>query len=137
VLKEVVMPAPSVLAEFRAAWLPHVSDGGLDRLIELLASNSPLLIHGSFTRCLPMGCLATHIAWHHPKTENLQTEAGVTWLTRVARLNPAMSSVILAWDRCGWRDWELRDALLRECRAEAERRQEFADSDCGELAAVC
>src|SRR5438876_1221830 len=80
--EEDAMPAPAVLAEFRAAWLPHVSDAGLERLTDLLATANPLLIHGAFTRCLPMGCLASHIAWHHPETEHLQLEAGVTWLTR-------------------------------------------------------
>jgi hypothetical protein len=130
------MPSPVVLEEFRAGWLPHVSDTGLDRLVELLGSASPLLIHGAFSRCVPTGCLATHIAWHHPRTEHLHTEAGVTWLTRVARLNPAVSSVILAWDRAGVNDWDLRDGLLSECLAEAKRRGEWMDAACGELALV-
>ena len=30
------------VAEFRAAWLPHVSDRGLSRLVELLGKASPL-----------------------------------------------------------------------------------------------
>ncbi len=127
---------PEVLHEFRDAWLPHISDAGLDRLVQLLETASPLLIHGSFIRALPMGCLATHIAWHHPKTEHLQTEAGVIWLTRVAQLNPATSCVILAWDRRGLHDWALRDTLLSECRAEVRRRTEWIETECGELMAV-
>jgi len=83
---------------------------------------------------VPMGCLATQIAWHHPQTEHLTIEAGVTWLTRVARLNPATSRVILAWDHRGLHDWELRDGLLSECRAESRRRNEWTDAACGELA---
>ena len=48
------------VAEFRSAWLPHATDDGLNRIIELLEKASPLLIHGMFTRAVPMGCLASH-----------------------------------------------------------------------------
>src|SRR6516225_6626879 len=89
------------LNELNAIWLPNITDEGLDRLIELLESDSPLLIHGSFTRAVPMGCLATHAAWHHPRTRHLTVEAGVTWLNRVAGLNPATSRVIREWDARG------------------------------------
>jgi hypothetical protein len=116
------MSGSHTLAEFRSAWLPHVSDDGLTRLVELLDRGSPLLIHGAFSKACAMGCLATHIAWHHPLTRDLSDEAGVCWLTRVAKLNPATSHVILAWDRAGSADWALRAELLRECRAEIARR---------------
>src|SRR5262245_29843515 len=95
------MSTQNTLAEFRTAWLPHVTDAGLVRLIELLESGSPLLIHGAFSKACAMGCLATHIAWHHPHTRGLNDEAGVCWLTKVAKMNPATSQVILAWDRGG------------------------------------
>ena len=110
------------VAEFRAAWLPHVSDRGLARLAELLGKASPLLIHGAFTRAVPQGCLATHVAWNHPATAHLQHDAGVMWLCKVANLNPATSAVILAWDRLGVGDWELRDELLAACWEEQARR---------------
>ena len=126
-----MLPACSV-RELQTAWFPNMTDAGLDRLIELLEKGSPLLIHGCFTKAASMGCLATHIAWHHPQTEHLNTEAGVAWLTRVAGLNPATSQVIREWDCRGPKDWELRDDLLqvflaerknrarlRECRTEA------------------
>jgi hypothetical protein len=116
------------VAEFRAAWLPHVTDSGLARIVELLEKGSPLLIHGAFTRAVPMGCLASHIAWNHPQTCRYQHEAGVVWLSRVAGLNPATSAVILAWDRGGTGDFTLRTALLDECRKEAARRREDAPS---------
>jgi hypothetical protein len=123
------MPSPCTLAEFRTAWLPNVTDAGLVRVIELLEKASPLLIHGAFTRAIPMGCLASHIAWQHPATAHLQIEAGVEWLTRVARLNPATSGVILEWDRLGVHDWELRDALLAACREERVRRTPAGGDD--------
>jgi hypothetical protein len=110
------------LSEFRAAWLPHVTDDGLSRLIELLEKASPLLVHGAFTRALPMGCLASHIAWNHPRTCRFDHEAGVLWLARVAGLNPATSAVILAWDRHGAGDFQLRTDLLEACRDEAAAR---------------
>lgn len=116
------MPSPKTLAEFRTVWLPHVTDAGLTRVIELLEKASPLLIHGAFTRAVPMGCLASHIAWRHPATGHLHDEAGVRWLTRVAGLNPATSAVLLEWDRLGVHDWDLRDALLAACREEVTRR---------------
>jgi hypothetical protein len=111
------------VAEFRAAWLPHVTDGGLNRLIELLEKASPLLVHGTFTRALPMGCLASHIAWNHPETCRFDHEAGVVWLSHVAGLNPATSSVILAWDRHGAGDFQLRTAFLEACRDEQTARK--------------
>ena len=116
------MASLTPVAEFQAAWLPHVTDAGLERLVELLGKGSPLLIHGAFTRSVPMGCLASHIAWNHPHTCRLQHEAGVVWITKVAGLNPATSSVILAWDRDGVADYELRSALLAACREEQTRR---------------
>ena len=117
------------VVEFRAAWLPHVTDDGLNRIIELMEKASPLLIHGTFTRALPMGCLASHIAWNHPKTCRFDHEAGVLWLAKVAGLNPATSAVILAWDLHGVGDFSLRSALLEASRDEqAARRCEPARS---------
>ena len=112
------------LKELRDGWFPHTTDAGLDRLINLLESGSPLLIHGAFTRAMPMGCLATHIAWHHPETAEYSLDAGIAWLTRVAGLNPATSQVIRAWDCGGQNDWELRQGLLAACKEERARRQE-------------
>ena len=116
------MPSDAAMAEFRARWLPNISDAGLTRLAELLDAASPMLIHGAFTRAVPMGCLASHIAWNHPATSHLNDEAGVCWLTRVARLNPATSAVILEWDQRGIHDRELRAQLAALCRQELARR---------------
>jgi hypothetical protein len=119
------MPPAAVVAEFKAAWLPHVTDDGLGRIAELLEKASPLLIHGAFSKAVPLGCLASHIAWNHPETSHLQYEAGVCWLSRVAGLNPATSRVVLAWDQGGVGDYELRSALLAACRAEQRHRAEM------------
>jgi hypothetical protein len=116
------MSTQEPVAEFRAAWLPHVTDDGLNRIIDLLEKASPLLIHGTFTRALPMGCLASHIAWNHPRTCRFDHEAGVLWLSRVAGLNPATSAVILAWDRHGAGDFPLRTAFLDACHEEVAAR---------------
>ena len=112
------------LRELRDEWLPHITDQGLDRVIELLEKGSPLLIHGAFMRALPMGCLATHIAWNHPATKRFTMEAGIMWLSRVAHLNPATSQVIRSWDARGPHDWELRSSFskrLRKCADGAMR----------------
>lgn len=111
------------LRELRKSWLPNITDAGLDRLIELLEQGSPLLIHGSFTRAVPMGCLASHIAWHHPRTRHLTVDAGVTWLHRVAGLNPATSHVIREWDQGGQNNWELRMELLALLKEHRQARQ--------------
>jgi hypothetical protein len=110
------------LHELRTSWLPNMTDAGLSRLIELLERASPLLIHGCFTKSVPMGCLATHLAWNHPRTAHLTTDAGITWLHRVASLNPATSHVIHEWDRRGPRDLTLRDDLLACLREEQAAR---------------
>ena len=119
------MQVSPCLAELRDAWFPHTTDTGLDRLIELLESGSPLLIHGTFTRALPMGCLATHIAWHHPATAELSQDAGIAWLSRIAGLNPATSQVIRAWDCGGQYDWDLRSSILQACKEERTARSEI------------
>jgi len=119
------MPFTPCLDELRDHWFPHTTDHGLDRLIDLLEKGSPLLVHACFTRAVPQGCLASHVAWNHPKTDCLSEDAGVRWLTKVAGLNPATSRVINAWDKGGMSDWNLRSALLEACKAERERRAEI------------
>jgi hypothetical protein len=114
---------PECLGELRSAWLPNITDTGLDRVIELLEKGSPLLIHGCFTRAVPMGCLASHIAWNHPHTAHLTLDAGITWLHREACLNPATSAVLREWDRRGPRDLDLRADLLGLFREERAARQ--------------
>ena len=114
------------VAELRSLWLPNVTDAALDRLIELLEQGSPLLVHGCFTRALPMGCLATHVAWNHPRTAHLNLDAGITWLHRVAGLNPATSHVIREWDACSASSWEVRADLLAVLKEERHQRQQPA-----------
>jgi hypothetical protein len=116
------MLSQECLHELQSAWLPNMTNDGLSHLINLLDKASPLLIHGSFTRAVPQGCLATHIAWHHPETTHLTQEAGIAWLHHVAGLNPATSQVIREWDRCRGCDFEIRAELLGLLRAEQIRR---------------
>lgn len=117
------MLSQDCVRELTTAWLPNITDAGLDRIIDLLEKGSPLLIHGCFTRSLPMGCLATHAAWHHPQTEHLSLDAGITWLHRVAGLNPATSLVIREWDTRGASDWEVRSELIGHFKEERSGRQ--------------
>ncbi len=114
--------------ELQNAWLPNMTDCGLSRVIDLLEKASPLLIHGSFTRSVPMGCLATHVAWNHPKTAHLTLDAGICWLNHVAGLNPATSCVIREWDRCGAADYEIRAGLLTVFKEERGRRRQPASA---------
>lgn len=128
------MTTTDPLTEFRTSWLPHITDTGLARLVRLLESASPLLIHRTFLRAAPMGCLASHIGWNHPRTSAWGDDAGVRWLTKVAGLNPATSEVILAWDRDGVHDRELCAGLLVECLLELERREQLEEVvEVGEL----
>jgi hypothetical protein len=116
------------LEELRSAWLPHITDCGLDRLADMLEKGSPLLISGCFTRAIPMGCLASHIAWNHPETADQTIDAGITWLHRVAGLNPATSKVLREWDlRGGGADLGLRQTLLSEMRREQEARRHVTE----------
>ncbi len=107
------MLSQECVRELQTSWVPNLTDAGLARLIDLLESDSPLLIHGSFTRAIPMGCLATHAAWHHPRTAHLTQDAGICWLYQVARLNPATSHVIREWDSGNPQSWQLRAELLK------------------------
>ena len=117
------MLSAECLSELRSAWLPNLTDSGLNRIIDLLEKGSPLLVHGCFTRVIPMGCLATHAAWHHPQTCHLTLDAGITWLHHVAGLNPATSHVLREWDRRGVRDLDLRADLLQVFRRERKSRR--------------
>jgi hypothetical protein len=110
------------IRELHSAWLPNITDTGLNRLIDLLRKGSPLLVHGCFTRAVPMGCLATHVAWNHPRTAHFTLDAGILWLNRVARLNPATSYVIREWDTHGSQNWEMRSELLAILEEERRRR---------------
>ena len=123
------MLSPETVRELRDAWLPNMTGPGLDRLIDLLDKRSPLLVHGCFTRSLPMGCLATHVAWNHPATEHLTVEAGINWLHRVAGLNPATSLVIRDWDRRAASDWTIWAELAACLRAERDSRQDKVISE--------
>jgi hypothetical protein len=120
--RSLTMLTPECLGELQTAWLPNITDAGLDRLIDLLDKGSPLLVHGCFTRTVPMGCLATHAAWNHPQTCRLTLDAGITWLHRVAHLNPATSEVLRAWDQQGPNDFDLRADFLRVLLAERDAR---------------
>ena len=123
------MLSPECVRELRDAWLPNMTDAGLDRLIDLLDKRSPLLVHGCFTKSLPMGCLATHVAWNHPVTEHLTVEAGINWLHRVAGLNPATSLVIRDWDRRAANDWTVWAELSTCLRTERDARQGAATAE--------
>ena len=118
------MLSAECLRELKTSWLPNITLTGLDRLIELLERGSPFLIHGSFTRAVPMGCLATHIAWNHPRTAQHTLDAGICWLNHVAGLNPATSQVIREWDRCASCDYEMRSELAAIFRAERLARRQ-------------
>jgi hypothetical protein len=111
--------------ELKTAWLPNITDCGLDHLIGLLEKGSPFLIHGSFTRAVPMGCLATQIGWNHPRTAKQTLDAGICWLNKVAGLNPATSHVIREWDRCADFDYEVRQELLKLFCAERDHRRQL------------
>jgi hypothetical protein len=117
------MLTPQCLGELKSAWLPNMTDVGLQRLISMLESGSPFLVHGCFTRAVPMGCLASHLAWHHPRTSHLMSDAGITWLHQVAHLNPATSFVLREWDRRGIHDLELRADLVAVLREEQRARR--------------
>jgi len=106
------MLSAEVVRELRESWLPNISADGLDRVIDLLEKGSPFLLAGRFTETLPRGCLATHIAWHHPAVSHRTLDAGIIWLSKVAGLNPGTSHVIREWDSRGPQDWAFRRDLL-------------------------
>ena len=132
------MLSPECVHELRAFWLPNMTDAGLDRLIDLMEKGSPMLVHGCFTKTVPMGCLASHVAWNHPATSHLTVDAGINWLHLVAGLNPATSSVIRDWDCAGPQGLEVRFELLRHLKEERDVRlqQRGAESAVAELVEV-
>jgi hypothetical protein len=131
------MLSPECVRELQTSWVPNLTDTALDHLIELLEKDSPLLVHGCFTRAIPMGCLATHAAWNHPRTSHMTQEAGICWLHQVAGLNPATSHVIREWDGRGPKDWTVRADFLQAFReARITRRGKTTPRCVRELAAT-
>lgn len=123
------MLSAECVRELRSSWLPNITDAALGRLVELLEKNSPLLIHGSFSRAVPMGCLATQAGWNHPETAWLNLDAGLVWLHDVAGLNPATSQVIKEWDAAVvtcYDRYTIRQELLAHFREEQARRSQAA-----------
>lgn len=119
----VLTPPETVIDELNHRWFPGVTDTALDQVIRLLESASPLLVSGCFCKVPPQGCLATQIAWHHPRTRHLMHDAGIVWLDRIANLSPVTSSVLTYWDARGSEDVGYRHFLLDMFRGEKERRQ--------------
>lgn len=114
-----VLPTPqSVMDELNHRWFPGAVNSALSQVIRLLENASPLLISGCFCRVPPQGCLATQIAWHHPKTCHLVQDAGIVWLDRIANLSPVTSHVLTYWDARGAQDVSFRHFLLDQFRAE-------------------
>jgi hypothetical protein len=128
------MLTTACMRELQIRWFPNLTDQGLDRLIELLEAGSPLLIHGCFTKATPMGCLATHAGWHHPRTAHLTGDAGILWLSRVAGLNPATSHVLREWDCRVGEAWQLRDDFGQVFRAERRSRERRAEREANQQA---
>jgi len=128
------MLSQECMRELKTSWLPNITDTGLERLIDLLDKGSPFLIHGSFTRAVPMGCLATHIGWHHPETQKMTLDAGICWLNHVAGLNPATSLVIKEWDRSADCDYEIRCDLVAIFREEQQTRRQLQEMPVNRIA---
>lgn len=134
------MLSPECLNEFQQHWLPHLTDSGLNRLIELLEKDSPVLISGCFNRAGTMGCLATQAAWHDERTIHRHHDAGIYWLSHVVGISPSHSAVIREWDRRAPYEFGIRFDLLEELLKERERRQEppkpVPVPECVELVSV-
>ena len=116
-------PPKSVMDELHHRWFPGAMDGAIDQVIRLIEAASPLLVSGYFCKLPPQGCLATQIAWHHPKTCHLNQDAGIVWLDRVANLSPVTSHVLTFWDARGSSDLAYRHFLLDQFKSERSRRQ--------------
>jgi len=121
----VLHPPQSVMDELNHRWFPGAVDSAIDRMIYLLEDASPLLISSCFCRIPPQGCLATQIAWHHPRTRHLVQDAGIVWLDQVANLSPVTSHVLTYWDARGAQDVAFRHFLLDQFQGEKARRQRF------------
>ena len=101
------MLSQGAVDEFRQQWLPNVTDSGLDHLRRLLDQHSPLLVRRNWISDFPPnsevsdfseGCLATHIAWFHPATAEMHTQAGYQWLNDVVGIKLETSHVLREWD---------------------------------------
>ena len=120
----------SAIQEFRDRWLPNATDEGLNELLELLDNESPMLMRRHWTTKtndvsdFAIGCLATHVAWHHPKTEHLHAAAGFEWLRQVVGLDTRAepSYVINAWDRGEPMAPVLVELIKEELQRRADRR---------------
>ena len=111
--------------ELEQSWLPNITDSGLERIIDLLRKDSPLLIHGCFTKAVPMG-----VAWRRTLpgiilSRNIARSMPAFIVSTTSHLNPATSLIIREWDARGRNNWDLHgfdrsfDRELRQRKMEA------------------
>jgi hypothetical protein len=123
------MLSDNAIHELQTAWLPHITDAGLVQLARLLETASPYLIRRALTSDIvdhamefdiadaAVGCIATHAGWHHPATLRMHGNAGHSWLTTIAGIEPEQSAVLKEWDGDARVEAELAYILRQEqCR---------------------
>ena len=109
-----LMASNTAVTEFRAAWLPHVTD---DRPAPPRRSArqgqpafDPRRVHSAHADGLPR---LAHRLESPARRAISTTRPASMWLSKVAGLNPATSAVILAWDRAGNADLRPAHRSLR------------------------
>jgi hypothetical protein len=122
------MLSDKAIHELETAWLPNITDAGLEYLARLLETASPYLIRrawaSNFVNHAPefdiadaaIGCIATHAGWHHPATLCMHGNAGHTWLTTIAGVESERSAVLQEWDGDAPVEAELAYILRQEQR---------------------
>ena len=110
-----------VMRELYLDWLPNITDEGLERLIELLSTQSPQLLHGSFIDDDDGGCLAEHAGRHHDLCGDRKFP-GLAFAMLVTEARA--SAVITEWDKG---DPRFAEELLRAFQNELVLRQRPSD----------
>jgi hypothetical protein len=126
------MLSNNAIHELKVAWLPNITDIGLEYLARLLETGSPYLIRRAWASDFAdhssefniaeaaIGCIATHAGWHHPATLRMHGNAGHTWLTTIAGVESEHSAVLQEWDGDAPVEAELAYILRQEqCRRRA------------------
>jgi hypothetical protein len=138
------MLSDKAIHELKTAWLPNITDIGLEYLARLLETGSPYLIRrawaSDFADHSPefdiadaaIGCIATHAGWHHPATLRMHGNAGHTWLTTIAGVESEYSAVLQEWDGDAPVEAELAYILRQE-----QRRRGATTGNIGRPARVC
>ena len=133
------MLSQSAKHEFRAAWLPHISDLALGHLAGSLETRDPRVLHDDFGYTDGGGCLEVQCMMYHPRRLEFERRYPMFserdrgyyqmlahhWMVDIVGIEPSESVLLTEWEDCGrdpsWKD-DIETSLLTVIWSEISKR---------------